>query len=70
VILAPAFLVLADWLVREHSSRATGWLGILLYLVYMLPLAGPFARWTHLQLSVIAMVASSYLIFRWRPQKA
>jgi hypothetical protein len=38
-------------------------MGTLLYLVYVLPLVGPLARWTHLQLSVIAMSALLYLIW-------
>ena len=67
VILAPAFLLLADWLIRQSrqsSNAATGSLGILLYLAYMLPLLGPLTRWTHLQLSVVAMAAAIFLIFR------
>jgi hypothetical protein len=39
-------------------------LGTLLYLVYMLPLLGPLARWTHVQLSVVAMAAGIYAIWR------
>ncbi len=62
VILAPAFLLLADWLLGQPSSSSTRWLGVLLYLIYALPLIGPLARWTHVQLSVIAMAAALYLI--------
>jgi alpha-1,2-mannosyltransferase len=72
VILAPAFLLQADWLAayRENvdlsnAARASdpiGWLGMLLYLVYLLPLFGPLARWTHVQLSVVAMAACLYII--------
>jgi hypothetical protein len=55
VILAPAFLLLADQLVECHKvpigSRFTVWL----YLAFFLPLVGPFARWTHFQLSVAVM---------------
>jgi hypothetical protein len=64
VILAPAFLLLADWLRGQPPSSATRWLETLLYFVYMLPLLGPFARWTHVQLSVIAMAASVFVIWR------
>lgn len=64
VILAPAFLLLADWLAGQPPSSLTRWLATLLYLVYMLPLLGPFARWTHVQLSVIAMAASVCVIWR------
>lgn len=64
VILAPAFLLLADWIVGHALAPQTRWLGTLLYLAYMLPLVGPFARWTHIQLSVIAMTAILYLLWR------
>ncbi len=64
VILAPAFILLADWLVDQQRALSTRWLGTLLYLVYALPLLGPFTRWTHVQLSVIAMVATLCVIWR------
>jgi len=70
VILAPAFLLLADWLAGQPSSSPNGWLGFLLYLVYLLPLLGPLARWTHVQISVIAMGATLYAIFQLRSQEA
>jgi len=63
VILAPAFILLADWLMGEPSTPSTRWLGNLLYLAYMLPLLGFSARWTHLQLSVLAMAAALYVIW-------
>lgn len=62
VILAPAFILLAGWLVDQQRTPSTGWLGTLLYLVYMLPLLGPFDRWTRVQLSVVAMAAALWLI--------
>jgi len=68
VILAPAFLLLADWLIGRQVGRGTGaptlGLGTLLYLSYALPLLGPFARWTHVQLSVVVMAATSWVIWR------
>jgi hypothetical protein len=60
VILAPVFLLMADWLLGEASRRR---LGTVLYLVYMLPLLGPLTRWTHVQLSVIAMTACVYILW-------
>jgi len=63
VILAPAFILLADWLMDQQLTPSTRWLETLLYLVYMLPLLGPFTRWTHVQLSVIAMVGVVCLIW-------
>jgi hypothetical protein len=64
VILAPALILLADWLVAQPPTPSTQALGTLLYLIYMLPLIGPFARWTHIQPSVVAMALSVYLIWR------
>jgi alpha-1,2-mannosyltransferase len=64
VILAPALLLLSDWLVAEPSRSSAPTLGTLLYLVYMLPLVGPLTRWTHVQLSVVAISASLYMIWR------
>ena len=63
VILAPAFILLADWLAGQPLTALTRGLGALLYLAYMLPLIGPFARWTHVQLSVVAMTAIVYSIW-------
>jgi len=63
VILAPAFLLMADWLIGTMPTRSPRRLGTLLYLVYMLPLLGPYSRWTHVQLSVVAMVACVYVIW-------
>jgi Glycosyltransferase family 87 len=60
VILAPALLLVTDWLI-SHPSASQG-TGTLIYLVCALPLLGPYARWSHLQLSVIAMAALLYLI--------
>ena len=64
VILAPAFMLLTDWLVTQSLTASTSRLRTLLYLAYMLPLVGPFARWTHVQLSVVAMAATVYLIWQ------
>jgi uncharacterized membrane protein YozB (DUF420 family) len=64
VILAPAILLLTDWLI-SHPFTAQG-TGTLIYLTCALPLLGPFTRWTHIQLSVIAMTALLYLLWRMR----
>jgi alpha-1,2-mannosyltransferase len=63
VILAPALILIAGWLVAQPPTPSTRRLGASLYLVYMLPLLGPFARWTHVQLSVIAMAVGVYWIW-------
>jgi hypothetical protein len=62
VILAPAILLLTDWLI-SHRSAPPG-TGTLIYLVCALPLLGPYVRWTHIQLSVIAIAALLYFIWR------
>jgi hypothetical protein len=63
VILAPAFLLLSDWIVTQPEN-ATPHLKLLLYLTFVLPLLGPFARWTHVQLSVPVMAALLYGIWK------
>jgi Glycosyltransferase family 87 len=63
VILAPAFLLISNWIVPQPGSLATAHLKLLLYLAFVLPLVGPLARWTHLQLSVPVMAALLYEIW-------
>lgn len=60
VILAPAFLLLADWLIAREPQEQGCPMGITLYAVYLLPLLGPYirlipVRWLQAQPSVIAM---------------
>jgi alpha-1,2-mannosyltransferase len=64
VILAPAILLLSDQMVAAFSKNEGGKIGAALYAVYVLPLIGPLAQWTHVQLSVVAMAA--VLFFIWR----
>jgi len=64
VIVAPAFLLLADWVVGNPENRLSDELKILLYLSYTVPLLGPIARWTHVQLSVIALTAVLWLAWQ------
>ena len=56
VILAPAFLWLADW-AAERKGLAPQAVQLLLYMSYPLFLLAPLARVTHLQLSVLALAA-------------
>jgi hypothetical protein len=63
VILAPAFLLMSNWIVSQPTSPATTHFKLLLYLAFVLPLVGPLARWTHLQLSVPVMAALLYEIW-------
>jgi alpha-1,2-mannosyltransferase len=66
VILAPAFLLLSDWLISVPMQSVKGQLGTALYCLYLFPLLGPSARWTHVQLSVIAMSIIVFLLWRRR----
>lgn len=63
VILAPAILLLSDWLIGLPMSPVKSRIGTALYCVYLFPIA-PLARWTHIQLSVIAMSAVIWLLWR------
>jgi hypothetical protein len=62
VILAPAFLLLTDW--AQAHGWTLPWLGPVLYACYLIPLAGPLARWTHVQVSVVAMSLLLWMIYR------
>ena len=62
--LAPMFPLLADWSIENANHPATPALRILLYLAFLLPLFGPLARWTHVQLSVVVFVALLWTIYR------
>jgi len=64
VILAPAFLLLGDWALAHHEQPFALRIQQLLYLCYPLFLAGPLARITHLQLSVVAMTALFWITWR------
>lgn len=64
LIVAPVLMLTADWLIGQPPHPTTRPVGTLLYLIYVLPLLGPFTRWTHVQLSVIAMMSSVYVIWR------
>jgi alpha-1,2-mannosyltransferase len=64
VILAPAFLLLGDWVIANGRHHLTLRLAALLYLIYLLPLVGPLARWTRLQLSVLAMSAIIWTLWQ------
>jgi hypothetical protein len=66
VILAPAFLLLADWAVRNAARGSAPIMSALLYLCYPLFLLAPLTRITHLQLSVIALAGLLLLIDRNR----
>jgi hypothetical protein len=62
VILAPALLLVADWAVGHPSHPAAKRVQQLLYFSYALPLAGIAARFTHVQLSVVAMSGLAWVL--------
>src|SRR5580698_10692308 len=64
VVLAPAILLLSNWIAIHPDNSTTPQLKLLLYLAYALPLLGPLARWTHLQLTVPVMLAILYVVFQ------
>jgi arabinofuranan 3-O-arabinosyltransferase len=63
LVLAPALLLLADWMLSHADHRNTAALSLLAYLAYVLPLFGPLSRWTHIQLSIPAF--AGLLCFLW-----
>ncbi len=69
VILAPAFLLLSDWALADSSSQKQQIVGLLLYLCYIMPLLGPVSKWTHVQLSVLAMAALLWILWRTAKQQ-
>jgi hypothetical protein len=64
VILAPATLLISDWVLSLCWTPPSEQFVVLLYLVYLLPLLGILTKWTHVQLSVIAMSILLWLIWR------
>lgn len=68
VILAPVFLLLGNWALEHFGSAAGPALRVLLYLSYALPLLQFLAKFSHVQLSVIAFVALQTAV--WQAIKA
>jgi Glycosyltransferase family 87 len=62
LVLAPILLLLTDWALSNAAHSSTPALRVLLYLAFTLPLLGPLSRWTHIQLSVPALVALLWII--------
>jgi len=65
--LAPALLLLANWILNNPHHPSTAALKLLSYLAFVLPLFGPLARWTHLQLSVPVFAALLWML--WKTQQ-
>lgn len=62
--LAPMFLLLADWIIENAQHPEVPTLRLLLYLAFLLPLFGPLARWTHVQLSVVVFATLLWTLHR------
>ena len=63
LVLAPTFLLLVNETLTVGQSRDSSELSAFLYLSFLLPLFGPLAHWTHLQLSVIAFAALLWILY-------
>jgi hypothetical protein len=63
LVLAPALLLLADWILISPRRPSSAALSFLTYLSFVLPLLGPLSRWTHLQLSVPAFAALLWVLW-------
>ena len=61
LVLAPVFILLADWCLANPARSAV--FKPALYLAFALPLVGPLSRWTHLQLSVVALAWLLWLLW-------
>src|ERR1700723_3865847 len=69
VILAPVFLLMADWVLAQSAiapaAGSASAMKVILYLTYLATLlSGPIARWTHLQVSVVVMSGLIYVVWR------
>lgn len=64
VILAPAFLLLADWITAYSDAIHASQIKLLLYFSYFLFLLEPLTKITHIQLGVLAILALFWITFR------
>jgi arabinofuranan 3-O-arabinosyltransferase len=64
LVLAPAFLLLTNWILENAPTVVSPLLKILLYLAFVLPLLGPLSSWTRLQSSVLAFVGLVWVFAR------
>lgn len=67
--LAPAFLLIADFIAAQPEQEISAKLRVLLYLAFLLPLFGALSRWTHVQLSVPVFVLLLWTLHRERNQR-
>ena len=64
LVLVPVLMLLADWTLSHADHNSSAPLRLFLYLSFILPLFGPVALWTHVQLSVMAFVGLQWLMWR------
>jgi hypothetical protein len=64
VVLAPAFLLIADWLSSDGALDASPRVRLLLAGVYLVPLIAPIAAVTRVQLSPILLIALAWTLAR------
>jgi alpha-1,2-mannosyltransferase len=62
--LTPMFLLLADWTAVHPLHPSANATRLLMYLAFVLPLFGPLAQWTHIQLSVLAFTVLLWTLRR------
>src|SRR5205807_5718859 len=62
VILAPALLLIGDWVLEHRERESAADVRLLLYSCYTLPLLGLVAQFTRVQLSVIAFAAMTLVL--------
>jgi len=67
LVLAPVLLLLVHWIVNNPHHASVSTVKLLSYLAFVLPLFGPAARWTHLQLSVPVFAALLWAL--WKAQQ-
>ena len=67
LVLAPALMLLADWILNSPQHPSAPAISVLTYLAFVLPLFGPLARYTHLQPSV--PVFAALLCFLWHTSR-
>jgi hypothetical protein len=63
LVLAPVLLLVTNWTLQHPDHQLFPALKVTLYLSYLLPLFGPLAIWTHMQLSVLVFVAMSGMLW-------
>ena len=64
LILAPMFLLLADWLANDLSTTARSSVAVLLYLAFLSTLVAPITKFTHFQFSVPVLFLLQWMLYR------